>query len=183
MPPALDTLCDMKYLSERAESQPSVNTRRCRRRLVSFRSFADISRDLDALEAAHAAGTLKALGNHAPGAVLAHVAFAVRCSFDGFTNRAPAWLRWLGPVMKKRVLAKPFEPGFQLSKDVDAKVWDEGASFVDGLAQLRAELARASAPGAKPGAEHPFFGKLTSEEWQVYHLRHAELHLSFLQPS
>ncbi|MBY0311937.1 MAG: DUF1569 domain-containing protein [Phycisphaerales bacterium] len=160
-----------------------INTRTCRRRLVSYKSLADISRDLDVLEAAHARGTLKPLGNHPPGAVLAHLAYAMRCSFDGFTARAPAWLRWLGPMFKKRILSKPFEPGFKVKKEIESTIWDNAVSFEDGLMQLRAQIARASAPGSRPTAPHPFFGMLTAEEWQVYYLRHAELHLSFLQTS
>jgi hypothetical protein len=31
-------------------------------------------------------------------------------------------------------------------------------------------------------AEHPLFGWFTPEQWEQYHLRHAELHLSFLLP-
>jgi len=27
---------------------------------------------------------------------------------------------------------------------------------------------------------HPLFGKLSREEWNRFHLRHAELHMSFL---
>lgn len=159
-----------------------INTRKCRRRLVSYSSLADLSRDLDVLQAAHAAGTLKALGNHSPGGVLAHVALGMRCSFDGFPSRAPAWIRWLGPLMKKSVLSKPFEPGFKLKKEIDAKVWDDATSFEAGVQQLREQIARASSPSAAPSAPHPFFGAMTAGEWQVYFLRHAELHLSFLQP-
>jgi hypothetical protein len=29
---------------------------------------------------------------------------------------------------------------------------------------------------------YPVFGKLTPEEWHQFHLRHAELHMSFVLP-
>ncbi len=158
-----------------------VNTRRCRRRLVSYATFEDLRRELDAIEAAHAKGALVALGNHTPGAILAHVALGMRSSFEGFPTRAPLWIRVLGPLVKHRVLSRPFVPGFKLSRNVDAKVWDSSVTFEDGMMQLRKQLERVSAPGARPTAPHPFFGPLTPDEWRAYQLRHAELHLSFLQ--
>jgi hypothetical protein len=159
-----------------------VNTKAARRRLVSYASLADLTKDLDKLEAAHRAGTLRRLGNHDAGANFAHLAMGMKGSFDGYPTSAPPWLRLLGRLMKKRVLGRPFQPGFNLRKDTESLAWDDSVSFEEGLRRLREQIARAGAKDARPTKPHPFFGEMTSADWQVYYLRHAELHLSFLQP-
>jgi hypothetical protein len=159
-----------------------INTKTARRRLVSFSSLDDMERDLDKIEASHKAGTLKRLGNHEPGPVCQHLALAMERSFDGFPIRVNALLGLLGKVLKRRVLSRPFEPGFRLNASAEKVAWDDAIGFEDGLGNLRAQIARARAPGAAPSAAHPFLGPLTPAEWRVYYLRHAELHLRFLQP-
>jgi hypothetical protein len=160
----------------------AVNTKTCRRRLVAYTSLDELAKDLEKIETSHKAGTLKKLGNHEPGPVCQHLALAMKGSFDGFPAIAPLWLRMIGKVFKKRILSRPFEPGFKLSASAEKMAWNDGTTFDDGIGGLRAQIVRAKAPGAAPSGAHPFFGPLTPPEWQVYYLRHAELHLSFLQP-
>jgi hypothetical protein len=159
-----------------------VDTKSARRRLVSYASLRALSDDLGLIEASHRAGTLTRLGNHDPGPIFEHLASAMTRSFDGFGVTAPLWLRWIGPLVKKSTLAKPFKPGFNLRPDIEKFAWDDTVSFDDGLKRLREQIARAQVPGAAPNSAHPFFGVLTPQEWQVYYLRHAELHMSFLKP-
>jgi hypothetical protein len=166
--------------------RPHIDPRTARRRLVNLATLEALSRDLEALEAAHRSGRLRQLGNHGPGAIFAHLALAMRASHEGFPARATAWLRVLGPLVKRRVLASPFRPGLRLKPAVDRQVWDEATTFEDGLATLRAEIERAKAArdgrGPQPSSPHPFFGAMSPAEWRAYYLRHAELHLSFLDP-
>ncbi len=160
----------------------TVNTKACRRRLASYATLDDISRDLDKIEAAHKAGTLKKLGNHEAGPICHHLGLAMQRSFDGFPIRVNALLGMLGKLLKKRELSKPFQPGFRLSAKAETVAWSDATTAEDGFRLLREQIARAKAPGASPNGAHPFFGPMTPAEWQVYYLRHAELHLSFLQP-
>jgi hypothetical protein len=46
------------------------------------------------------------------------------------------------------------------------------------LENLRKAIARCRSETAD--AEHPFLGKLASQEWNSLYLRHAELHMSFV---
>jgi hypothetical protein len=93
-----------------------------------------------------------------------------------------AVLGMLGKLLKRRILSRPFEPGFNLNAEAQKVAWNEAATFDDGVGILRSQIVRAGAAGAAPSAPHPFFGPLTPAQWHVYYLRHAELHLSFLQP-
>jgi len=165
-----------------AAAHARVDTKQARRRLVAYTSLQDLWKDLDLLEQSHRAGTLRRLGNHDAGPNFAHLALAMKCSHDGFASLAPAWLRLVGRISKKGTLSKPFRPGFNLRKQDESKAWDDSVSFDEGIRLLREQVARAMKPGASPSAAHPFFGPMTPAEWQVYYLRHAELHMSFLKP-
>jgi hypothetical protein len=48
------------------------------------------------------------------------------------------------------------------------------------LNELRAAIDRLNREPKR--APSPVFGKMTREEWDQLHLRHAELHLSFFVP-
>lgn len=161
-----------------------VDPRSARRRLVSYARLEDLLADLDAVERAHRDGRLRRLGNHDAAPIFAHLGMAVRGCFDGFPTFAPLWLRLLGRLLKARVLSAPFQPGLRLSPKNQALAWPPAPPFDAALADLRAELARLRAAredkGPRPAAPHPFFGPMTPDEWQRYHLRHAELHMSFL---
>jgi hypothetical protein len=160
---------------------PNINTKTARRRLVALTCLADLTADLNKIEAAHRAGTLKHLGNHPPGSIFFHLSAPMKGSFEGIPHIPPWWLGVLGRLLKKRILSQPFRPGFALKKHVDDAVWNDKISFDEGLALLREQVRRASAPTAAPNRAHPFFSEMTPTDWQTYYLRHAELHLSFLQ--
>jgi hypothetical protein len=49
-----------------------------------------------------------------------------------------------------------------------------------GLKGLREAFSRLKATDQR--AEHVVFGPLTKEEWNRFHCRHAEMHLSFIIP-
>ena len=57
----------------------------------------------------------------------------------------------------------------------------ENVSFEEGVARLRAALARLEK--SEPPIESPAFGKLSYDDKIKMNLRHAELHLSFLHPA
>lgn len=52
--------------------------------------------------------------------------------------------------------------------------------FEEGLARLRKALDRLEKN--PPTTPNPLFGHMPHEEWLLLHIRHAELHLSFVHP-
>ncbi len=101
---------------------------------------------------------------------------------DELKSAAPLWLRLIGPLAKKRVLGGPLRPGVNLSSAAEAALWDNGLGFEQGLSDLRSQIERIGKPGNEPKAAHPIFGRMSVQEWATFHLRHSELHMSFLQP-
>ena len=54
-------------------------------------------------------------------------------------------------------------------------------STEEGLADLHAAVARLKRESHR--AKHPMFGDLSKEQWDKVHLKHANLHMSFLIPA
>jgi hypothetical protein len=148
------------------------------RRPVQYLTMASFRADAEKL----AAGRYETVGNWTFGQILCHLADAINASLDGFPFRTPWFVRLLvGPLFKKSILSKPLKPGFKLPKSAEPYLPPPDVSTADGLGKLLAAIARLE--HETPEAEHPFFGRLTPEEWTKLHLKHAELHMSFVRPA
>ena len=167
-----------------------INTTTTPRRKLRFNTIADVRADLDILESAHNRGSLIHLGNWPPGALFEHLALGIEGSFIGFGDFRVRWLlRIFAPWVKDRVLSTSLSPGNRLPEKSERMAWNENVTFESGINRYREQLARLES--GKPGRalpnpaliqRHPAFGTLTPPEWVLFHLRHAELHLSFLKP-
>ena len=147
-----------------------------KRRQLDLRDFDALTAEVDRLKQS---GYTKA-GNWDLGQVCEHLGRSMQASLDGFGVRAPWFLRvFLAPFFKRRIfktrvipagIKGPPElmPGPQVDETAAHKNFD-------------AQLARVR---DHPDAfqKHPFFGKLTTEEWRQFHLIHSSLHLGFLIP-
>ena len=158
----------------------AINTKQAERREVSVRSFDELSAELDALERAHAAGTLRHTGNWTPGQVFDHCAIFMGCALDGFPGRLPWPVRVLAKLLFKQGAVSGRTPpaGFGTAPFLVPR---EGVSFEDGLAAWRTQIARVRG-GERFTKPSGLFGNVTHDEWVKMQLGHASLHLSFLHP-
>jgi hypothetical protein len=154
------------------------------RRALRLDSIDALSADVDRLVAAQHAGHLEAHGNWTPAQIFDHLAKFIECSYEGFPFRAAWPLRVVSHAMKwiawKRFVDFSLRPGFKLTPRAEALLPDEWADFDVATARLRAALRRIQR-GEPMTAESPFEGAITHDQWLYVHLRHAELHLSFLE--
>lgn len=148
------------------------------RRKVQYTTFSQFLQDAEKL----AAGDYHTVGNWSYGQILEHLARAMNSSIDGFEFQGP-WLirKVVAPFIKNSLLTKPMKPGYRLPKSADAYLPSSATTTESALEQLGIAIARIG--NEKPTAEHPFLGRLTDEEWKALHLRHAELHMSFVVPA
>jgi hypothetical protein len=148
------------------------------RRQLHFTSLDDILADVDHLAQA---AEVRALGNWSAGQIFQHLAVAFNCSIDGFPFHLPAPVRFLFRLFLKRVvLNKPMSAGFRLPQKAAKQLVPSPIGQEEGLQNLRQAIRRLQAEEKR--APNPVVGKLTREEWDKLHCRHAELHLSFLVP-
>jgi hypothetical protein len=146
------------------------------RRSLKYEAFEDFLADAELL----AAADVRMLGNWSLGQIFRHLAIAINGSVDGFAFRLP-WIAtfFARLFLKKRMLTRGIAPGYGRSPKWDS-VKPAAASVEEGLTELRAALTRFRTETKR--SPHPALGKLTSDEWQQFHLRHAELHMSFAIP-
>jgi hypothetical protein len=147
------------------------------RRELHFQSLAEMLADAERLVAS---GHTKTLGNWPLDQLLTHLASAINHSIDGISAKAPWFIRLLAPFLKHRILTRTMSPGFKLPGDVDKAFFPAVASHQEALQMFQHAIARLK--NEQMTARHPVLGKLTHDEWIQFHLRHAELHLSFAIP-
>ncbi len=146
------------------------------RRSPKYKALDDVLKDAEYL-----AGTdVEMLGNWSLGQVFRHLALAVNGSMDGFTFRVTRIETLFVRIFMKWWILRCGIPAGYGFLGRGKSVMPGATPAAEGLAELRAALAR-FAKEAKH-SPHPFFGKLTPEEWYQFHLRHAELHMSFAVP-
>ena len=145
------------------------------RRVLKFDSIDAIAADVELLAKARA---IRSLGNWSAGQNLAHVALTITRSIDGFPAAMPWFVRVLMRLLKGHLLSRPMSPGLKAPKRAALSV--DPVPLEEGLRQIRAALARLKSETKR--SPSPLLGKLSAEEWNQLHCRHAELHLSFLVP-
>jgi hypothetical protein len=151
------------------------------RRKLRFESIDDVLADVDRIVAADKAGKLRRTGNWTAGQAMGHVAAWANYPYDGFPMGPPPWfVRIILRFLKKKYLREGMPAGVKTLVEngtfgIDVLSTDEGA------ARLRKALTRLKS-GEPAKFDSPAWGKMPDEERIAINLRHAELHLSFLNP-
>ncbi|MGE3806723.1 MAG: DUF1569 domain-containing protein [Gemmataceae bacterium] len=147
------------------------------RRTIHYASLRELLADAEKL----AAGNTRTLGNWSQGQIYKHLALVMQSCLDGFGGATLPWYaRLLGKLIKNRALTKPMPAGFKLTPAMARVIEPDSTSTEDGLAFLRTCIQRLETETQRH--DSPFLGKLTVEQWNQLHLRHAELHMSYLLP-
>ena len=153
------------------------------RRAVRLRSLDDLLAEAGRITAAAASGKVRPLGNWSPAQVLWHIAKLIELSFDGFSWRyrhGPVWITRLIRFLSWRWLIwLAFRPGFRNPPDAAVLEPDAAVTFDAAAAYLRAQIGRVG-KGERMTQCASVEGAYSHEQWVYIHLRHAELHLSFL---
>jgi hypothetical protein len=154
-----------------------VNTKqvsgRCRRH---FESLDDVVVEVRSL----ATQPTRQLGNWSLGQICHHLGVAMdRSTSADKLFPVPLYLRIIGPWIRRRVLTRGLPRGFQLPPE-GAVLLPPPVTVDEGLAKLESGIAALSATTRR--VPHPVFGAMNVDEWHQFHLRHAEMHLSFIAP-
>lgn len=147
------------------------------RRVLRFQDLDDVRRDAE--DVASRPG--RTLGNWSVAQILDHLANGIRAGFEGPEVNAPWYVRMIiAPLIRERMLAKGMPAGFSLPRQMLHFMPGEDATVETSLQSYRAWLHELKE--RSPHLRHPAFGRLSHADWIRLHLRHAELHLSFIVP-
>ncbi len=145
------------------------------RRQLHFETYQDVLDDVHRL----AGGPCRQLGNWSLSEVCQHLTKTMHTSIDGAPGKFPWYLRMIGPLLKKRFLTRPMPAGFMAPPSARTLMpGDEETSVA--VADLEKASARMHETSQRK--PHPVLGKMSREDWDQLHMRHGELHLSFLVP-
>jgi hypothetical protein len=152
------------------------------RRALHFNTLEEMWADVQRIAAAERAGKLRRTGNWSAGQTLGHLAAWADFAFDGYPPdmKVPWFIKLFLKLRKKQFLRGPLPAGVKIPRVEGGTKGIEPLSLDEGLARLRRAMDRLEA--SPPGTANVIFGPLTHEQWQALHLRHGELHLSFLHP-
>ncbi len=162
-----------------AGSEVLRNTGRVRdRRVVQYDSFHDLLADARRL----ADVDVRTLGNWSLGQILDHLARTMHLSIDGADFPVPWWIRVAGrlPYLRRRLLRGPAPAGFRMPAGAARRLVPGPTTTEAGLAALELAVERLQEDTERAG--HPILGELSLADWDAAHLRHGELHLSFVWP-
>jgi hypothetical protein len=147
------------------------------RRTLRFRSFDEALQDAATLNERG----YTALGNWSLGRALGHLGQAIDLSIDGPGFSAPLKRKLLGRLLYRHYLLHiGFPAGVQLPADGVEKLVPGEMSYEAGRAVYERAIDRLSRETRR--IPHPILGRFSIRQWNVFHLRHADLHLSFLLP-
>lgn len=161
-----------------------VNTTTALRRAVSLQSLDALDAEISTIERAanirDGGEGARVSGNWSIGQIFQHLARTIECFYAGAESGASFPARTLSLATRKMTLARPMATGAPMLPECEEVITPDAVVWTDvGAAVLRAQLARLAAREINPHA-HPRLGSLAHEDWVRLHLRHAELHLSFV---
>lgn len=153
------------------------------RRNLKFHSLDDVLSDLQRLEEAERAGKLKTTGQWTPGEILSHLAAWIEYGYEGYPlGKPPFFLRWILKRMLPGMLRNGMRAGVRIPGAKAGTYGQEKIGTSEAFRRYRAALARFKQNEPCP-FDSPAFGPMSMEDRVRLNLRHAELHLSFLQIS
>lgn len=156
----------------------AVNTKEVsERREVRYESFQHLLSDAESL----AQGEVLTLGNWTLGQIFLHLALSMHGSIDGISAQA-SWPKrtFTRLFYARRFLSGPMPAGLRLPPEAAQQLSPKPVSVEKGLRALQKAVERIQFEIDR--AAHPVLGELSLDEWDNFHLRHAELHMSFAVP-
>jgi hypothetical protein len=102
-------------------------------------------------------------------------------AYTGSPLNPPFFIRWLIRMKRKQFFVGPMPAGVKIPGVPGGSLGTEPATLEEALPRFRRAADRLKMEA--PTMPHNLFGPLSHADWQAINLRHAELHLSFLEPA
>lgn len=123
----------------------------------------------------------KQLGNWSLGQICKHLGVAMEQSTCGqHPFKVPLLLRFKARLARRMLLERGLPSGFELPPDGAKVLVPKPTSVDEGLVALQKGIERLGQTTNR--VPHPVFGAMNVAQWDLFHLRHSEMHLSFIVP-
>src|SRR5262249_26125168 len=153
---------------------------------LALQSICEFRQEIDRLNVSRQQGRLQKGGNWSLDQCCQHLARWIEFSIDGFPFKYPWYLRLIGRLVRVAswhwLVWMLLRPGFVNPPSARAVEPDSSVSAGDGVKYLLQQISRIES-GERMVQPSPVEGPITHDQWCYFHLRHAELHLSFQIPS
>jgi hypothetical protein len=152
------------------------------RRSLVIQTMNDLRREIERRNVARQQGHLEAVGNWSLDQCCQHLGRWIEFSIDGFPFQYPWHFRLIGRIVRlvsrRWLVSMALRPGFLNPPSVRAVKPDTSIADGDGVRYLLQQANRLE-NGERMVQPSPVEGQITHDQWCYFHLRHAELHLSF----
>lgn len=149
-------------------------------RKLHFESLDELLRELDALDQAYAQQRLQTTGTWTPAQILSHLAAWIEYGYTGYPVATPPWiLRVILKMMLKRYLRSGMPRGIRIPGVKEGTTGQDDAPFEAASQRLRTACLRLM-NGEPCPHDSPAFGAMSHEDRIRLNLRHAELHLGYI---
>lgn len=119
-------------------------------------------------------------GTWTPAQNIWHVGRVILASVEGFPADVPFFFKLVGPLLRNRFTQRAFNPGITVpSKLAEHFVADSTVTANQALELFEQAVAKRRDQGYIPAS--PLFGKMTSQQWEQMHCRHAEMHFGLIE--
>ncbi|MCB9853537.1 MAG: DUF1569 domain-containing protein [Phycisphaerales bacterium] len=151
------------------------------RRTLRFDTIDDAIREAERIAEADRRGNVKRLGNWSPGQCMGHVATWIDYGYNGYPMKPLPWVlrAFLGWRVKK-YLKTGMPSGVRMPGVKDGTFGVEDMPTTDALDRYRRAFLRLKSRENAP-YDSPAFGPMSHDDRIALNLRHAELHLGFLE--
>ena len=159
----------------------SVDTRRSvRYRRLRFESIEDALSEIDRIVQADADGRLRTTGNWTAGQIMSHIAAWIEYGYTGYPMGPPPWfVRWILRRQLKKYLRNGMPRGVRIPRIEQGTFGMDALPTPQAADRLRKAFKRLQ-DGDPVNFNSPAFGEMSLEDRIRLNLRHAELHLGFL---
>lgn len=158
-----------------------VDTRCIRPRQIELHTPAQAIAEATRLAELARAGKLRTMGNWSAGQIFAHLAWWIEAIDENKGPKPPWFMKLIGPMIKKKILHGPLMTGFRIPRSATGTFGDEPCELEEGFARFCQAMQRLDRAAPPLPDRHPLFGSMSGKDWLSLHLRHAELHLGFLE--
>ncbi len=147
---------------------------------LRFESIDEILAEIDRIAKADEQGQLQAVGNWTSGQIMAHVAAWIEYGYDGYPLKpAPWFIGWILRLQVKKYLRDGMPKGAKIPGTPDGTYGADEMPTYDAAQRLKRAFTRLKS-GEAAKFDNPGFGKMSHDDRVRLNLRHAELHLGFL---